>query len=80
MPKLLVWLSSTFLGLRTLTIIDNALANIEQMTGERIDLMALPLTDPGTYQLLQRASTTAVFQLESHGMKRLIERLQPNSL
>ena len=68
-----------FLGLRTLTIIDNALANIEQQTGERIDLMALPLTDPATYELFQRAETTAVFQLESSGMKRLIERLQPNT-
>ncbi len=68
-----------FLGLRTLTIIDNALANIEQQIGERIDLMALPLTDQPTYDLLQRASTTAVFQLESAGMKRLIERLLPNT-
>jgi len=68
-----------FLGLRTLTIIDNALTNIEQQTGERIDLMALPLTDPATYELFQKAQTTAVFQLESSGMKRLIERLQPNT-
>jgi len=68
-----------FLGLRTLTIIDNALTNIERQTGERIDLMALPLDDESTYQLLQRASTTAVFQLESSGMKRLIERLLPNT-
>lgn len=68
-----------FLGLRTLTIIDKALANIEQQTGERIDLMALPLDDSATYDLLQRACTTAVFQLESPGMKRLIERLQPNT-
>lgn len=67
-----------FLGLRTLTIIDNALGNIEQQTGERIDLMALPLNDPATYELFQKAQTTAVFQLESPGMKRLIERLLPN--
>lgn len=68
-----------FLGLRTLTIIDNAVANIEQLTGERIDLMSLPLTDAATYDLFQRAQTTAVFQLESSGMQRLIERLKPNT-
>lgn len=68
-----------FLGLRTLTIIDNALANIEKLGHERPDLMALPLTDEGTYGLLQKALTTAVFQLESSGMKQLIERLQPNT-
>jgi len=67
-----------FLGLRTLTIIENALVNVEKLTGERIDLAALPLDDPPTYALLQAASTTAVFQLESPGMKRLIERLLPN--
>ncbi|MFK7862489.1 MAG: DNA polymerase III subunit alpha [Granulosicoccus sp.] len=68
-----------FLGLRTLTIIDNAVKQIQIHTGEKIDLLALPLNDAPTYKLLQDAQTTAVFQLESPGMKRLIERLRPDN-
>ncbi len=68
-----------FLGLRTLTIIDNAVKVINQQRDEPLDLLALPLDDAPTYQLLQQAQTTAVFQLESNGMKRLIERLQPDN-
>lgn len=72
-----------FLGLRTLTIIDNAVKTIDQQrkaSGEdALDLPGLPLDDRPTYTLLQKAKTTAVFQLESAGMKRLIERLRPDS-
>ena len=68
-----------FLGLRTLTIIDNAVKQIEKHTGEKLDLLALPLDDAPTYKMLQDAQTTAVFQLESAGMKRLIERLRPDN-
>ncbi|MFK7856001.1 MAG: DNA polymerase III subunit alpha [Granulosicoccus sp.] len=68
-----------FLGLRTLTIIDNAVKEIDRHTDEPLDLLALPLDDEPTYKLLQDAQTTAVFQLESPGMKRLIERLRPDS-
>ncbi len=68
-----------FLGLRTLTIIDNALKQINRQREEPLDLQALRLDDQATYELLQRACTTAVFQLESAGMKRLIERLQPDN-
>ena len=68
-----------FLGLRTLTIIDNAVKHIKESSGASIDLLALPLNDAPTYKLLQKAQTTAVFQLESAGMKRLIERLQPDN-
>jgi len=68
-----------FLGLRTLTIIDNALREVNRQRSEPLDLLHLPLDDQATYQLLQQAQTTAVFQLESGGMKRLIERLQPNN-
>ena len=68
-----------FLGLRTLTIIDNALKQINLTRQEPLDLMRLPLDDETTYQLLQQANTTAVFQLESAGMKRLIERLRPDN-
>jgi len=68
-----------FLGLRTLTIIDNAVKEINLKRDEPLDLLALPLDDQPTYKLLQKAQTTAVFQLESNGMKRLIERLQPDN-
>ncbi|MBX2883001.1 MAG: DNA polymerase III subunit alpha [Granulosicoccus sp.] len=68
-----------FLGLRTLTIIDNAVKEIDRHRDEPLDLLALPLDDAPTYKLLQEATTTAVFQLESAGMKRLIERLKPDN-
>jgi DNA polymerase III subunit alpha len=69
-----------FLGLRTLTIIDWALEAIRQRDGqESIDLDAIPLDDPATFRLLQAHQTTAVFQLESGGMKDLIRRLKPDS-
>lgn len=63
-----------FLGLRTLTIIDWAMKNVE--TG--IHIQDIPLNDPKTFQLLKQCQTTAVFQLESRGMKELIKRLQPD--
>jgi DNA polymerase-3 subunit alpha len=68
-----------FLGLRTLTIIDNAVKAINLHRDEPLDLQTLSLDDKPTYELLQKALTTAVFQLESAGMKRLIERLQPDN-
>lgn len=68
-----------FLGLRTLTIIDNALKMINSSKGEpRVILENLPLDDARVYELLQRGETTAVFQLESRGMKDLIKRQMPN--
>jgi DNA polymerase III subunit alpha len=73
-----------FLGLRTLTIIDWARIMIDKKrakTGEPpLDIMEIPLDDPKTFALLKRAETTAVFQLESRGMKDLIKRLQPDNL
>ena len=69
-----------FLGLRTLTIIDWALDIIKGQKGVTVpDIESLPLDDVATFKMLQRAETTAVFQLESRGMKDLIRRLQPNS-
>ena len=71
-----------FLGLRTLTIIDWALKTINrirQRNGEDdLRIEAIDLEDPDTFKLLQSAATTAVFQLESSGMKDLIRRLQPS--
>ncbi|MFN4324775.1 MAG: DNA polymerase III subunit alpha [Azonexus sp.] len=67
-----------FLGLRNLTIIELALKYIERMTGERIDLMSLGFEDPGAYQILKEANTTAIFQVESEGMKKLLKKLAPD--
>ena len=73
-----------FLGLRTLTIIDWALKTIQPIRAakgeEPLDIMAIDLEDRLAYELIQRAETTAVFQLESRGMKDLIKRLQPDNL
>ncbi|NNM62706.1 MAG: DNA polymerase III subunit alpha [Steroidobacteraceae bacterium] len=71
-----------FLGLRTLTVIDWAVRDINAAraaTGEPpLAIEALPMDDPATFQLLKSCRTTAVFQLESRGMKDLIRRLQPD--
>ncbi|MGL9760231.1 MAG: DNA polymerase III subunit alpha [Symbiopectobacterium sp.] len=71
-----------FLGLRTLTIIDWALEMINARRSkqglEPIDITAIPLDDKKSFDMLQRSETTAVFQLESRGMKDLIKRLKPD--
>jgi DNA polymerase-3 subunit alpha len=71
-----------FLGLRTLTIIDWALEAINKSLAEQgkppVDIAQIPLDDPPTYELLKSCQTTAVFQLESRGMKDLIKRLKPD--
>ncbi len=71
-----------FLGLRTLTIINWALKTINQKRSAeqlpKIDINDISLTDKKTFDLLKACQTTAVFQLESRGMKELINRLQPD--
>jgi DNA polymerase III subunit alpha len=71
-----------FLGLRTLTIIDWALKIINGIRVERgeppLDVNFIPMDDQKTFALLKACSTTAVFQLESRGMKDLVRRLQPD--
>lgn len=71
-----------FLGLRTLTIIDWALKLInprrEQRGEELLAIEAIDLDDKRSFDMLKRAETTAVFQLESRGMKDLVKRLQPD--
>ncbi len=72
-----------FLGLRTLTIIDWAVKTInrerEEKNEPRLQIETLALDDKATFTLLKDSATTAVFQLESRGMKDLIKRLQPDS-
>ncbi|WP_394427130.1 DNA polymerase III subunit alpha [Vreelandella stevensii] len=73
-----------FLGLRTLTIIDWALEMVDKVRDAAgqgpLNIDAIPLDDGKTFEMLKRAETTAVFQLESRGMKELIKRLLPDSL
>ena len=72
-----------FLGLRTLTIIDWAVETINQQRADTdetpLDINLVDLEDDQVYELLQRADSTAVFQLESRGMKDLMRRLKPNT-
>jgi DNA polymerase-3 subunit alpha len=71
-----------FLGLRNLTIIDKALKTINAARAAKgeppVVIEQLPIDDPATYALIKSARTTALFQLESRGMKDLIQRLQPD--
>lgn len=70
-------LKMDFLGLKNLTIIENALRIIRKTKGVNIDIETLPLDDVPTYELFQRAETTGVFQMESSGMKRYLKQLKP---
>ena len=67
-----------FLGLRNLTIIELAVEYVGRLTGEKPDLLSLPFTDPAAYQILKDANTTAIFQVESEGMKKLLKKLAPD--
>ncbi|OMO26468.1 DNA polymerase III subunit alpha [Vibrio lentus] len=71
-----------FLGLRTLTIIDWALGLVNPRLAKEgkapVRIESIPLDDQASFNLLQNSETTAVFQLESRGMKDLIKRLQPD--
>ena len=70
-------LKMDILGVRTLTILQHATELAATRSGTEIDLDALPLDDPDTYALLQKADTEGIFQLESNGMRRLLSDLQP---
>ncbi|MBL8407691.1 MAG: DNA polymerase III subunit alpha, partial [Candidatus Accumulibacter sp.] len=67
-----------FLGLRNLTIIQLALDYVEKLSGQRPDLTALSFDDPLAYQILKDGNTTAIFQVESEGMKKLVRKLAPD--
>lgn len=66
-----------FLGLKTLTIIKECLANIKHARGEEVDIDHISITDPETYQLFQEGRTVAVFQFESAGMQKYLKELKP---
>jgi len=68
-----------FLGLRNLTILDDAIANVKANRGEDVDLEALSkdMTDPGAYEVLARGDTLGVFQLDGGGTRTLLRLMQP---
>lgn len=67
-----------FLGLKTLTIIRDALQLIEQNHGVKIDIDNIPLTDKKTFELYQKAETNGTFQFESAGMQKYLKELKPD--
>lgn len=70
-------LKMDFLGLKTLTVIEETLKIIKRRRNEVIDIGEIPLDDKKTYQLLSKGKTIGVFQVESAGMRELLKRLQP---
>jgi DNA polymerase III subunit alpha len=74
-------LKMDFLGLTTLTILDDTIKLIAQTRNEKLDLASLPLEDEETYRkVFHRGLTSGVFQFESHGMRDVLRRYQPNSI
>ena len=71
-------LKMDFLGLRNLTILQEAVHRIEETRGLKLDLQALPLDDPQTYTLLASGNSTGIFQLESGGMRAILKELKPS--
>jgi DNA polymerase III subunit alpha len=73
-------LKMDFLGLSTLTLIFDAIAEIKRTTGETLDIDAIPLDDAKTYQLFQEGLTYGVFQFESSGMRDILRKAKPQRL
>ncbi|GAG26061.1 unnamed protein product, partial [marine sediment metagenome] len=67
-----------FLGLRNLTLVDETCSSLRKRAGIDIDVDNIPLDDEKTFALIQQGHTAGIFQLESSGMKGLIERVLPN--
>ena len=73
-------LKMDFLGLTTLTVLDDSVKMIEATRGEKLDLDGLPLDDAATYELLGKGLTAGIFQFESRGMTDILRRAKPNRL
>lgn len=73
-------LKMDFLGLRTLTVIENALRLIKENHGVELDLNGVPPDDPKTLELFSKGQTVAVFQFESSGMQDYLRKLKPTSI
>ena len=72
-------LKMDFLGLKTLTILQEAVRLVQEVHGVQLDLGTLPLDDKKTYELIARGETQGIFQLESSGMRELLTRLKPDT-
>ena len=73
-------LKMDFLGLRTLTVIRDAVENIKHTHGIAVDMDSIDMEDPETYAMISRGDTDGVFQLESGGMKEFMKELKPSSI
>jgi DNA polymerase-3 subunit alpha len=73
-------LKMDFLGLSTLTLLDDAVKHIKETTGDTIDLMNIPLDDAKSYQIFQNGQTHGVFQFESSGMRDTLRKAKPQCL
>src|SRR6202790_3400049 len=73
-------LKMDFLGLTTLTVLDDAVRMVENNRAVHVDIGTLPLDDEPTYKLFARGETTGIFQFESHGMRDILRRYQPTRL
>jgi DNA polymerase-3 subunit alpha len=67
-----------FLGLKTLTVIDQALQLIEKTRGTKLDMNAIPLDDAETFNILSKGDTMGIFQLESSGMRDVLTKFKPS--
>src|SRR5437762_1867549 len=73
-------LKMDFLGLSTLTLITDCIAEIERTTGERLAMDSIPLDDAKTYQIFQDGQTYGIFQFESSGMRDILRKAKPQTL
>lgn len=73
-------LKMDFLGLRTLTVIRDAMDMVRRSRGVEIDLAHLPMDDSGVYEMISAGETDGIFQLESDGMRSLMTQLRPENL
>ncbi len=73
-------LKMDFLGLKTLSIIKDAVQNIRRSRGIELDMEVIPFDDPATYELFSQGRTTGIFQFESDGMKKYLRDLKPNKI
>jgi DNA polymerase-3 subunit alpha len=71
-------LKMDLLGLRTLTVIDDAVRMLEESQGIKLDIGSIPIDDPATYEMLSRGEAVGVFQLESSGMRAIMRELKPS--
>lgn len=73
-------LKMDFLGLKNLSIIDNALNLVQRETGKRLNLLNIPMQDQETLQLFRKGDMVGIFQFESAGIKSVLRRLEPSSM